>query len=84
MIYQKNFYVNILGLNIINKTYRKEKNLMNQTYKVGNSQAELFSSENPPKRISYPETCGLRHLCFEVYDIEKFVVYLNNNGIRTE
>ncbi|WP_317982813.1 VOC family protein [Romboutsia faecis] len=25
----KNFYVNILGLNIINKTYRKEKNLMN-------------------------------------------------------
>lgn len=80
----KNFYVNILGLDVINETYRKERRSHKLDLKIGDSQIELFSFENPPKRASYPEACGLRHLCFEVDDIEEFVVYLNNNGIQTE
>ena len=31
---------------------------------------ELFSFPNPPQRPSRPEACGLRHLAFEVNDIE--------------
>ncbi|SCH06163.1 MULTISPECIES: SMU1112c/YaeR family gloxylase I-like metalloprotein [unclassified Romboutsia] len=80
----KNFYVNILGLKIINETYRKDRNSYKLDLQVGDCQLELFSFDNPPKRSSYPEACGLRHLCFEVNDIGEAIDYLNNNGIPTE
>lgn len=80
----KNFYVNILGLKIINEAHRKDRNSYKLDLKVGDCQLELFSFDNPPKRQSYPEACGLRHLCFEVNDINEAIHYLNNNGITTE
>jgi len=50
----------------------------------GHYQIELFSFENPPIRPSRPEARGLRHLAFEVDDVENAVRNLNAKGIGTE
>ncbi len=86
----KHFYTEILGLKIVQEIYRKERDsykldlALNDTYCI-----ELFSFPNPPKRISRPEACGLRHLAFEVNDIESTRNHLLNNNrfaeeIRTD
>jgi glyoxylase I family protein len=73
----KHFYAQILGLEIVQEIYREER----QSYKLdlalnGNYVIELFSFPNPPKRVSAPEACGLRHLAFEVNDIQESRNYL--------
>lgn len=80
----KNFYVNILGLEVIREVYREERDSYKLDLKIGDSQIELFSFPNPPKRPSYPEACGLRHLAFEVDDIEETVEELKKNEISVE
>ncbi|MFN3753667.1 VOC family protein [Flavobacterium sp.] len=81
----KKFYVEILGLEIIQEVYREER----QSFKLdlslnGNYTIELFSFPNPPKRVSKPEATGLRHLAFEVDDIEFVINYLKQNNIIAE
>ncbi|WP_231424085.1 VOC family protein [Pedobacter sp. Leaf250] len=81
----KDFYVNKLGFTILAEVYRKER----KSYKLdlvvnGLYQIELFSFENPPARPSQPEAQGLRHLAFEVDDIDFEIDRLNANGIVTE
>lgn len=80
----KNFYTKILGLEIIREVYREDRDSYKLDLKIGNSQIELFSFRNPPKRLSYPEACGLRHLALEVNNIEEAINELNLNGIDTE
>lgn len=80
----KHFYVNILGLEVIRKNYRAERQSYKLDLKVGTSEIELFSFPNSPERPSYPEACGLRHLCFRVEDIEQVVSYLNESGVQTQ
>ena len=68
----KHFYTSLLGLEIISEVYREER----QSYKLdlalnGVYTIELFSFPEVPKRISRPEASGLRHLAFEVNDIDK-------------
>ena len=81
----KQFYTEILGLNIIHETYRKERNsykldlCLNNLYII-----ELFSFPNPAKRPSKPEALGLRHLAFEVTSIDESVEVLKNNNISVE
>lgn len=81
----KNFYTEILGLKIIREVYREER----KSYKLdlslnGNYIIELFSFPNPPLRVSHPEAVGLRHLAFEVENIEKAIMHLNSNDVTTE
>ncbi len=81
----KHFYVTILGLDIIKETYREAR----QSYKLdlalnGTYVIELFSFPNPPQRPSRPEAQGLRHLAFNVNDIEMAISYLQENEILTE
>ncbi|PXV69170.1 glyoxylase I family protein [Dysgonomonas alginatilytica] len=81
----KDFYTRILGFEIIHETYRAER----QSYKLdlridNNSQIELFSFPDAPKRPSYPEAQGLRHLAFSVDNIEKAIDHLNSFDIETE
>lgn len=81
----KNFYVNILGLTVVQEVYRAER----KSYKLdlsvnGLYQIELFSFENPPERPSRPEAAGLRHLAFEVDDVAAVAVALNAKGVVTE
>jgi len=45
---------------------------------------ELFSFPNPPKRVSRPEASGLRHLAFEVNDIEITRNYILENNLFAE
>lgn len=81
----KYFYVNQLGFEVLAEVYREER----KSYKLdlavnGIYQLELFSFENPPARPSRPEAAGLRHLAFEVDDVQKTVAELNAKGIVTE
>lgn len=47
-------------------------------------QLEIFAEENPPKRVNYPEACGLRHLAFCVDSVEQTVKELRELGIECE
>jgi glyoxylase I family protein len=81
----KKFYINILGLQILNETYRSER----QSYKLdlalnGQYVIELFSFPNPPQRVSRPEATGLRHLAFAVDDLETIISHLAQHHIATE
>jgi glyoxylase I family protein len=81
----KQFYSEILGLEIIREVYRKERD----SYKLdlaceGKYIIELFSFPNPPARASRPEACGLRHLAFQVENIEKTIEYLLKKGVECE
>lgn len=81
----KAFYTEILGANIINETYRAER----QSYKLDlsfpdGSQIELFSFPSPPLRPTTPEACGLRHLAFRVENIEQAVDFLQKHAIDCE
>lgn len=81
----KRFYTEILGLEIIREVFRKERN----SYKLdlslnGNYIIELFSFPNPPERVSRPEATGLRHIAFEVENLEEIIEELNSKKIETE
>ena len=81
----KRFYIEVLGLEIIREIYREER----ASYKLdlalnGNYIIELFSFPNPPSRPSRPEATGLRHLAFEVDDLDKIVDHLQKNQIEME
>jgi glyoxylase I family protein len=81
----KNFYVNILGLKIRGEHYRTERNSWKLDLDLnGQYVIELFSFPDPPTRVSRPEATGLRHLAFEVKNIQESIQRLNANGISTE
>ena len=81
----KDFYVRILGLTPINEVYREERDSYKLDLEVnGQYQIELFSFPAPPVRQSYPEAAGLRHLAFEVDDIEAAVHYMKNHQVKVE
>ena len=81
----KDFYVRILGLTPIREVYREERDSYKLDLEVnGHYQIELFSFPNPKERPSYPEAAGLRHLAFEVEDIEEAVSYLSAQNIVVE
>ncbi len=81
----KEFYVEKLGFEIENEVFREERNSYKLDLKVaGIYQIELFSFPNPPERVNSPEARGLRHLAFEVDNVEKTAAELNEKGIETE
>lgn len=80
----KHFYTRVLGFEIVNEAYRKERDSFKLDLKVGNSQIELFSFPDAPKRPDAPEAAGLRHLCFSVKNINDAVKELKDQGIRVE
>jgi glyoxylase I family protein len=84
-IVSKEFYTKILGFEIINENYREDKKSFKLDLKINNStQIELFSFENPPYRLSNPEATGLRHLAFEVDNINDTIAYLKQNCVDSE
>lgn len=81
----KDFYVNILGLKVLNEAYREARKSYKLDLAVNDLyQIELFSFENPPERPSRPEATGLRHLAFAVDNITNVVAQLNAKGVVTE
>lgn len=81
----KSFYTEVLGFSIIKETFRAHRNSYKLDLRVGeNQQIELFSFPNPPQRVNNPEACGLRHLAFEVDNIEQTVLELKSKGVEIE
>lgn len=81
----KHFYSEVLGLTIMSEVYRAERKSYKLDLEVnGLYQIELFSFPDPAARPSHPEAAGLRHLAFEVNDIEQATTHLNNKGVSTE
>ena len=81
----KDFYVNKLGFGVKQEVYREER----ESYKLdltlnGEYIIELFSFPEAPERPNDPEAQGLRHLAFEVEDIEVAATKLKHKGIITE
>jgi glyoxylase I family protein len=65
----RRFYVEALGLEVVREVHRRERDSSKLDLRLPDgTQIELFSFPDPPKRPSYPEACGLRHLAFEVAD----------------
>ncbi len=66
----RQFYVETLGLEVVREVYRRVRDSYKIDLRVPDgTRIELFSFPDPPRRPSYPEACGLRHLAFEVADI---------------
>ncbi|RVU02963.1 VOC family protein [Mucilaginibacter limnophilus] len=81
----KQFYTEVLGLTIVSEVYREQRDSYKLDLAVaGQYQIELFSFPNPPARPSHPEATGLRHLAFEVDNIDEAVAHVNNHGVATE
>ena len=81
----KAFYTEALGLSMIREVYRAER----QSYKLdlalnGEYLIELFSFPNSPARPSRPEATGLRHLAFEVSNVEEAVKALALKNVSAE
>lgn len=81
----KNFYTDILGFEILQEVYRKERDSYKLDLALQNNYCiELFSFPNPPKRVSRPEASGLRHIAFAVENIENEVEKLRQFNIAVE
>jgi glyoxylase I family protein len=81
----KDFYVRVLGLTPIREVYREERDSYKLDLEVnGQYQIELFSFPDPPARVNYPEAAGLRHLAFEVENIEEAIQYLTSEEVKVE
>nr|WP_294943351.1 VOC family protein [uncultured Mucilaginibacter sp.] len=81
----KHFYTEVLGLKVVLETYREERRSYKLDLEVGGQyQIELFSFPGPPGRPSRPEAAGLRHLAFEVDNIEEAVFHINEHNVVTE
>jgi glyoxylase I family protein len=81
----KTFYTQTLGLEIVSEVHRSNRNSYKLDLRLPDrTQIELFSFPDPPRRPSYPEACGLRHLAFEVVNIDDAVVELQRKGVIVE
>ena len=81
----KHFYTELLGLSVLDENYRADRD----SYKLDlalpdGGQVELFSMPGAPKRPSFPEAQGLRHLAFSVSDIDQWVAWLTSQSIEVE
>lgn len=80
----KHFYVDLLGFEIIRENYREDREDYKIDLRCGEQEIELFIIKGAPKRPSYPEALGLRHLAFLVKNVEETAANLRQIGIETE
>lgn len=81
----KHFYTEVLGLEILREVYRESRNSHKLDLSLnGDYILELFSFPHPPERPSQPEATGLRHLAFEVDNLDEAVTQFTKKGIELE
>ncbi len=81
----KQFYTEVLGLNILSEVYRAERDSYKLDLEIpGGTQIELFSFPASPNRLTYPEARGLRHLAFLVSDLDQQVSELVAKGVSVK
>lgn len=81
----KKFYCEVLGFSLMSEVYREARDSWKADLALnGQYLIELFSFPAPTPRPSRPEACGLRHLAFQVDDIELAVRVLEAAGVICE
>jgi glyoxylase I family protein len=81
----KHFYSEVLGLKIVREVYRAERYSYKLDLEVaGQYQIELFSFPEPTPRPSRPEAAGLRHLAFEVDNVDEAISHLEKHAVQVE
>ncbi|MEL6232187.1 MAG: VOC family protein [Cyanobacteria bacterium J06636_28] len=80
----KRFYIDVLGADIINETWREQRCSHKLDLRLGTTQIELFSFPAPPPRPTRPEACGLRHLALVVDNLEANIAHLKRHHIPVE
>ena len=80
----RRFYTEVLELPVIRENYRPERGDYKVDLKLGDCELELFCVSGAPERPSYPEACGLRHLAFQVEEIETVIEELEAKGVEVE
>ena len=81
----KDFYTRVLGFELLEEFYREEReSWMGKLALHGSYIVELFSFPTPAVRPGWPEATGLRHLAFEVDDVEGSLAELDAEGVRHE
>jgi glyoxylase I family protein len=81
----RQFYVDILGFSIIRENYRPEKGDIKLDLKMNEeTEIELFIKSDAPKRLTYPEAKGYRHLAIKTTNIEEDRNYLISQGVKVE
>lgn len=81
----KHFYSDVLGLRIVREVFRAERNSWKLDLALDNGMfLELFSFPDPPKRPSYPEACGARHIAFGVEKLNAEIERLKQHGVECE
>ena len=81
----KHFYTQVLGFEIEQEIHRKERDSFKLDLSLnGQYMIELFSFPKSPERLTRPEGTGLRHLAFEVDDLEASIEELAKKGVVAE
>lgn len=80
----KEFYIQKLGFAVVRENYREQKQDWKLDLQLNGCELEIFCEKNAPARVNRPEAAGLRHLSFQVDDINEAVKELNQMGIETE
>lgn len=78
------FYVNKLGFEVVRENYRPARRDYKLDLRLGDAELEIFGIPQSPERPSYPEARGLRHLAFQVDDVDSAVEWLKARGIECE
>ena len=81
----RQFYVDILGFSVIRENHRPEKGDIKLDLKMNEeTEIELFIKSDAPKRLTYPEAKGYRHLAIKTTNIEEDRNYLISQGVKVE
>lgn len=84
----RTFYVEKLGFPVLRENFRPERGDWKLDLQVGEGpgavELEIFAEPHPPRRVTRPEACGLRHLAFRVADLDAAVADLAARGIPCE
>lgn len=84
-VVSKKFYTEVLGFEIIREVYRADRNSYKLDLSVnGIYTIELFSFPSTPPRLSRPEATGLRHLAFEVSNLDELVKRMQELNVSIE
>lgn len=78
------FYVDKLGFEVVRENYRPARRDYKLDLRLGDAELEIFGIPQSPERPSYPEARGLRHLAFQVDDVDSAVEWLKARGIECE
>ena len=80
----REFYVDKLGFEVVREVWREDRQDYLTMLRSGEVVLELFTKSTAPQRPTQPEALGLRHLAFQVENVEKTAAWLKSRGIETE